>query len=90
MMQISVIGAVVLASLMQLGALSHRWAIFWGGILLTVWFWEFLVVLVFVFVFVASIAVASASSATTRTLTVLFTLWGVDHCHALGRSGLLF
>jgi hypothetical protein len=88
MMQIPVIGTVVLASLMQLGALSHRWAIFWGGILLTVWCGEFLVVLVFVFV--ASIAVASASSATTRTLTVLFTLWGVDHCHALGRSGLLF
>jgi hypothetical protein len=87
MMQISVIGAVVLASLMQLGALSHRWAIFWGGILLTVWCWEFLVVLVLV----ASIAMASASSAaTTLTLSVLFTLWGGDHCHALGRSGLLF
>jgi hypothetical protein len=89
MMQIPVIGAVVLASLMQLGALSHRWAIFWGGILLTVWCGEFLVVLVLVLV--ASIAMASASSAaTTLTLSVLFTLWGGDHCHALGRSGLLF
>jgi hypothetical protein len=87
MMQIPVIGAVVLASLMQLSALSHRWAIFWGGILLTVWCGEFLAV----FVFVASIAMASASSgAWTLTLTVLFTLWGGDHCHALGRSGLLF
>jgi hypothetical protein len=89
MMQISVIGAVVLASLMQLGALSHRWAIFWGGILLTVWCWEFLVVLVLV----ASIAIAMATAssvATTLTLSVMFTLWGVDHCHALGRSGLLF
>jgi len=82
-MQISVIGAVVLSGLMQLSAFGDRGSILlghWGGILV----WAGSVAMAF------AITMASTSSTTTLALSVLFTLWGGDHCHAWGRSGLLF